>query len=979
MEAIFEAKYISIEWYNSKRILKVQEAQLPISIETESPTHYAIELQTYTRLANGSNGQIAFHLLDLNSTIEPYFIDASNNKIPMLKVIDPNSNKAWWIEDGEWSKQYQLKTSPLWNHVGKSVAVFGDIVCRIESVANSFTKEQLELYLQDFRNDFWYLILQKNSLTQGEVKKDTKNTTMKLLENKDIELITKFIEVAQKVLQNPKKELREVQALKDRNKVKPIPRTFMEIATSGLQKRMSSRDTIESYNVAENRYIYYTLQNIYTLIQRFLDASKHIKSIYTKKAQYDKERLEGFTDIKTIDREVLENEIIELESAVSQERINLKNSLAKQNHDILPLIQTNISIQKIIQQQNSFHSDDLPQTYTIRLDTKNEWSGQIQFWGGIKNNQNKNYTHKFGFSNNSYQFIFNNPLLNSTLQLNQEYKITAYIHYSKFPRKTRGEIHQYRFLHIVDFQLLNYENINYRTVTIKLNNSKTYYSWLQFNGELQLPNKEWYEFKNKKDFFSFQFDKNIFENILKNKQTYKVTAYVQKQSQDYHSGTIHKRTFKYITDIELIGKSPLEQKLEENKQAKQSLEASNWKRKLNKKEIKAQEYEKQALAKEIKNLQSLENDNTQTIKQLEPTVNQLKKFLLECKKLNITQDSYFPNSMTFIQNPNYQGVHRYFKKLNDITGIESLHLESMEVVEKMGLLDIPKLYERWCFLQIIKVLMEKYHFQPQADWKNILAKQTTHNLNNLRDVKLSFVNESTQRKIDLWYEKVLPNNKRADFVLDIQSMITNKTHRLVMDAKFHENVNIKQQIDLLYHQKNYAQNQSNSVFILHPDTNKSIKMKKTAKEWANDAYYGEVEMFNFQWDYEKNPNHKYGAILLSPIEQSGNFLDNLQRLIGMAMQYNLEDNQLLQKDPEAKEKYFCLVCGDSTPNVSKSPTQHGYRYKINCNKCNHYYEYNYCWSCQNRLIKNGRYWSYHSSKALNEFNIECPYCSEFLQ
>ena len=219
--------------------------------------------------------------------------------------------------------------------------------------------------------------------------------------------------------------------------------------------------------------------------------------------------------------------------------------------------------------------------------------------------------------------------------------------------------------------------------------------------------------------------------------------------------------------------------------------------------------------------------------------------------------------------------------------------------------------------------------------------------------------------------------------MDISSTFgTNSTHNLIMDAKFHEEVDIKKQIELLYKEKNYAENGKNTVFILHPDTNKSIKNKRTPKEWGYDSYYGEVEMFNFKWDTDKNPNHKYGSILLSPINKNGNYLDNLQRLIGMHLQYILENNIEITKEnkinPEPSEKIFCLVCGSDsfTGNQFNTSNGKGYRYQLTCNGCKHFYVYNYCWNCKHRLIKNGEYWTYHSNQVLEPFNIKCPNCNQ---
>jgi len=864
METIFEAKYISIKWYDKNRVSKIDEAILPIAIEVENDATYSMELQTYTRIENGLDGQVAFHLLN-ESTVEPYFLDASNNRVPLLKIIDPKTNKIWWIEDGKWSKQHKYRSSLLWNHIGETKVIFDNVTCNINIRANSFTREQLDLYLKDFRNDFWYLILQNASLTQG----DAKNKKVKLLDENSIKFIEKFIEYSSKILQNPKKELREVQNLKDIKKVKPVARTFMEIATRGFKKKMTSRDTIESYNVAENRYIHYAIQQVYTIVSNILNASGHIKEIYEKKFEFDKERLKSFTDFKTIDKEVFENEIKELQTKYDNEIPNLHKCIYQQNRDI------DISLLK-------------KETIFIQLGKRTNNENKFEFFGNIKKN-------------------------------------------------------------FID-------------------------DWSSFKDE------KYKNTKYKDSFYMIAFNKDIFEHKIQSNYEYKITGYVVKNDYPRNSvGYKLQREFIFISNIKII-KSKVKEQLDLKVLEKKDLEATSWQRKLNYQEQQEQEYEKKALQKQLDRLNTEQNDNLDLIKGLEPSLNKLKKLLQQCQELKIKQDSYFPNSMTFIQNPNYQGTHKYFKKVKDIVGVDESLFVHMQLVEKIGLLDIPTIYERWCFLQIIKVLIEKYHFTPETNWKNKLANQTVGNLNNLKNIKISFSNKEIARDIDLWYEKELSNRKRPDFVLDIKSTFgTNKIHRLVMDAKFHEEVDVEGQIDLLYHHKNYSEDNKNTVFILHPDANKSIKMKKTPKEWGNDAYYGEVEMFNFDWDEDKKPNHKYGAILLSPIARSGNFLDSLQRLIGMSMQYNMEDNESCN-DPEPKEKVFCLICGSNSHRWNRKQTKSGkgYRYETVCEECRHQYMYNYCWSCNYRLIKNGRYWSYHSSRALEEFDILCPQCNVFL-
>ncbi|MBD3843681.1 MAG: hypothetical protein IE909_17745, partial [Campylobacterales bacterium] len=315
--------------------------------------------------------------------------------------------------------------------------------------------------------------------------------------------------------------------------------------------------------------------------------------------------------------------------------------------------------------------------------------------------------------------------------------------------------------------------------------------------------------------------------------------------------------------------------------------------------------------------------------------------------------------------------------------------------------DIPTLYERWCFLQIIKVLIDQYHFLPEEDWKKKLMVQMVGNTNEVREkawnITISFENSLLERKIILHYEKELRSRKRPDYLLEIISSRTQKRHNLIMDAKFREDVNAKGLIEELYHHKNYSENGKNTVFILHPDVNKSIPKNLSGTYWGNDAYYGEVQMFDFQWDNDSFPNHKYGSILLSPIRDEtknyyGNYLDNLQRLIGMSLQYQLEDNNKEDiilgdveikndiSDPLPKEKIFCLKCGShkiKTIYSGLAKSQKGKYYAMMCEECSHYFIYFYCWSCKSRLIKNGSYWSYHAFQPLEPLDIRCPHCAKF--
>jgi hypothetical protein len=144
MIPLIEVKYIAIKWHDENSVLKIEEEIIPTtSLEVEDEKTYNLELQAYKRILDGKDGQVAFHISNLEDDVEPYFIDSANNEVPLLKITDPANDKEWWVEKGNWNGNY--RNAPLWNHVGDAKIVFGNIICNITIRANSFTREQLEL------------------------------------------------------------------------------------------------------------------------------------------------------------------------------------------------------------------------------------------------------------------------------------------------------------------------------------------------------------------------------------------------------------------------------------------------------------------------------------------------------------------------------------------------------------------------------------------------------------------------------------------------------------------------------------------------------------------------------------------------------------------------------------------------------------------------------------------------------------------
>ena len=854
----FEFKYINIKWSDEHSIKNIDESASQIPINYIDSSTIQIDAITYSKIDGKKPGQIAFCVLGDNK-YTPYFETSTLEKINLIPIKDNGTGKTWWIEDGNWNKQHKFKDSPICRHAGNVSLFINNYKCIINITSLSFDANGLLSYLQDFKNDLWDLIFNEKSY----IKANAKNQNVK--KNLSIELvdgISQFIDFTNDVFKLPKKELREIQTLKHYRKVRPVPRTFMELSTKGYSRMLTSRAYLDSYNVPENQYMCHMAIRVNTLLKNLTKSSNYSCQILEQKIKENEVRLSNYSEYKTINKEALIETINELSIKKETEKENIKNAISQQS---------------------------------------------------------------------------------DSLQINENEK---------------------------------------KTIIVKLLTSKDWKSELQFSGNAQLPNGSWYQFKEKGNFYSFIFDLEIFKDVLSSGYVYKIIACIKRDSfpwiNEKGSGKVHKRTFYYIYDIENI---TIHRTLSEHIQSKATLETSNWKRKLKPNELKEQNYAKKSLEKNISILNSHQKKYSSLSEDLQPLLLKIQKIVKRIADLKIQKNNSFPNSMVFIQNPNYQGSHKSYKKVMNLVGLDEEIFIGLEELEEIGVVDIPLIYERWCLLQIIKILIDIYKFNPEHDWKLSLINQI---LNKGRNITLEFTSDTLERKITLSYEKELSKNgKRPDFIIDAQSDGDIESHRLVMDAKFYEKINsshlggISTIIDQLSNIKDYSERDKNSVFILHPSKG-SVPIINTPQVWSKDTYYGETKIFNWS---NNLPNHKYGAILLSPIKSINNGVDDLQRLIGMFLQYSMEDNDkesLKDKagkiNPITRNRAFCIACGGNSFKWSTRNMSSGDEHTSSCDDCHHITKYNYCFSCQNKIIKNGDYWSYHAMHALEPTNIKCPSC-----
>ena len=461
----------------------------------------------------------------------------------------------------------------------------------------------------------------------------------------------------------------------------------------------------------------------------------------------------------------------------------------------------------------------------------------------------------------------------------------------------------------------------------------------------------------------------------------KISGIYKKRRKKNSKGKIYYHIdFREIHDAVII-EHPFKKELSRLVNVKKTLSANGWVSELTTEERRVRDREKKVVARNItvsKNQKAVLSDFSASMTMLHSRLMKMKVFF---KTHKIKTQSNCPNSMIFIQNPTYAAAKSRFGKISRLSGLDESILNSLMSVDDIGLVSVANLYEKWCLLQIIRILTNVYRFELRSDWQAKLIKAA---LGNEYNIEFDMEHPSQKQKIVLTYEKVLESKKRPDFVIDIFSMDSSsgdfghnfrsdreKRNRLVLDAKFRGQIPEEQVNELvreLYETKNYSENKSNTVFIIHPVPD-VIENRTSPLAWGTSCDYGQSD----------RKGHRFGSVFLSPSLKYPNTIDHLQRLIGLFLQ---ENSQTTQNDGSCRSNLCCIACGNAdnkTLNLHYSPTRSGNdRWEIECRSCELFSVQTVCAGCKHRLFKNGTKWTYHRTRAEQTSNAVCPKCETFL-
>jgi len=359
--------------------------------------------------------------------------------------------------------------------------------------------------------------------------------------------------------------------------------------------------------------------------------------------------------------------------------------------------------------------------------------------------------------------------------------------------------------------------------------------------------------------------------------------------------------------------------------------------------------------------------------------------------LDVSAAAQFPMGMRYAQSPAYAAALATFRRVSEIADHAGIGGEVFERVERINILHASALYERWCLVKIISVLVEDFGFAPQADWVDRVVSGVR---GPIESFALNFHRESPEMTAYLECQPVLANGRRPDFRLRLhrgnggpspahfdfpsesglgRRVLWNRKQRkqrgIVMDAKFRtrwQNGELERMLDELVATKDYGQD-GDRVFILQP-SHVTLRHRTSPLVWGKDCDYG-----------QDSPScHTRGTIRLASDDSA---IINLRRLIALELQSGFPVPDFDGVTGVCTNvSSFCIRCGagHETSGVERRTTRGDNVYWVlSCVECEMKTTRTHCFGCRTSLHKNGYQLTYHLTIADQLTNVVCHSCGQF--
>jgi pyrethroid hydrolase len=452
-------------------------------------------------------------------------------------------------------------------------------------------------------------------------------------------------------------------------------------------------------------------------------------------------------------------------------------------------------------------------------------------------------------------------------------------------------------------------------------------------------------------------------------------------------------SYRLLTFTKVFSVEPDTRAVDAKQRKRKQLASNGWLAKLSPQELKEVQQEAHTAKLRARFYQGLSENSQAVSTALAKSRAELRTQDQGWENLDVSPNPAAPMGVRFSQNPDYVACMAAFVRVKRASERAGIGNEDLDAIERISVLHASALYERWCLIKIISVLLVDYQFRPEDHWQGRLIKSVT---GRPQSFDLRFVRSDIGLTSVLEVQPTLPNGRRPDFRLRFSyetqdstaedsefdfSEIQRDPHNqsqdlhdgLVLDAKFRtlwKGSELERMLATLVEEKEYGQ-EGNPVFILHPAP-RGVLEPKSPLAWGRDCDYGEDEPHN----------HKSGHIYLAPGSGIANREGNLRRLIAILLQATFP--QPVDSTPKAGfvSRSFCIRCGTRhrPEDVKEYPTKRRPPrpyWVFTCAECGTRTIRTHCYGCSRKLFKNGLHFTYHRTLADQITNVVCPQCGKF--
>ena len=431
------------------------------------------------------------------------------------------------------------------------------------------------------------------------------------------------------------------------------------------------------------------------------------------------------------------------------------------------------------------------------------------------------------------------------------------------------------------------------------------------------------------------------------------------------------KTYLFVNFSGVMAVEPDRQKIEAKYRTRARLERNGWQHDLSRAEHEELQREARTAALRGKSYREVGRRAQAAALALESCQTALRRQDAHWESLGVPTQSTFPMGMRYALSPDYAAVLKAFTRVRALAERVGIGGESLDDINRIGILHASALYERWCLVKIIGVLIEDFSFEIDSGWQDVVIRAVT---GRAESASLVFHRQDIGISATLEIQPLLDNGRRPDFRLHFNADADSDSDALdvctiVMDAKFRtrwQRGAVSALLTELVAAKGYDKDGAR-MFILQPQAH-AVAEPTSPLAWGQHCDYGQ----------NAPANHRTGNIQLAAGAQDGGTQHNLRRLVAMGLQAVFPAPN--EQDSVWTSKSFCICCGTchKPGDVAHRITRRNRDYWIlGCGNCGMDCMRTHCYDCGAGLFKNGVDLTYHRTLADQITNAACPKCGAY--